>query len=272
MIILSSQDCRVAIAPERGAIVTSLSVRGREALYLEQASFDDAGRNVRGGIPVLFPLCGPLPGPHYSHAGQSYAMKQHGFARNLPWNVLGQSEDVLSLELRESQQTLEQFPFPFSYRLDYQAVPDGLRIVQRISNRGSEPMPLQFGFHPYFLVGEKERLELDMPVRTYSDNKSAARGDFPGFDFQREEIDWAFPDPQARQASFRDPQRGIEVRVEYGVAYGVLVFWTLKGSPFVCLEPWSSPRLAFPEGREVHRIAPGESLASHVAVGLTVGK
>jgi len=40
---------RVVIAPQRGALVTSFSVGGRELLYLDESTLSDATKNVRGG-------------------------------------------------------------------------------------------------------------------------------------------------------------------------------------------------------------------------------
>jgi galactose mutarotase-like enzyme len=264
MILLRNHSCQVAVAPQRGAIVTSLSVDGQEVLYFDQSTFDDPDKNVRGGVPVLFPICGPLAEASYEWSGVAYSMKQHGFARNLPWTVVEQSDDRTTLQLTDSQATRDQYPFAFSYQIVYSALPDGLRVEQVIENRGDEPMPAQFGFHPYFVVGDKRQLSFDLPVASYSDNKSDAHGPFPGFDFGSDEIDWAFLHPTARQASFTDPTRGVRVTVSYGEAYQLLVFWTLKDSPFVCVEPWSSSRLAFPQGKDVHRIGPRTSLTSSV--------
>jgi galactose mutarotase-like enzyme len=57
---LKSGHAEATIAPHRGAIVTSLRIAGRELLYLDRATFDDPSKNVRGGIPVLFPTPGKL--------------------------------------------------------------------------------------------------------------------------------------------------------------------------------------------------------------------
>ena len=266
MIRIEQGSCQASISPQRGAIVTSLKVHGEELLYLDQATFDDPTKNVRGGIPVLFPICGPLPETKYDWGGSSFSMKQHGFAREQEWKVVEQNPDRLVLELTDSEVTRAQYPFSFCYRLIFQALSEGLKIGQTIKNLGDEAMPLQFGFHPYFLVGDKEALELTLPVTRYSDNKSEARGDFPGFDFSSEEIDWAFPEPTASEAGFQDPSRNLRIKLSYDEIYQVLVFWTLKGSPFVCLEPWSSSRLAFPLGPDLHHLAAGETLRASMRV------
>lgn len=270
MLHLQNASCSLSVAPERGAIVTSLEVQSHQLLYLDQATFDDPAKNVRGGIPVLFPICGPLAQPDYEWQGRRYMMKQHGFARNQAWAVLEQAESRALLELRDDPSTRAQYPFEFSYQLELELGEDGVRIGQRIQNRGDQPMPAQFGFHPYFLVGDKSRLRLELPVTDYSDNKSHASGPFPGFDFGRPEIDWAFPHPTARQASFRDPERGLRVSVEYDDTYQFLVFWTLLDQPFICVEPWSSKRLAFPDGPGVHRLDPGQTLTSHMTIRAAV--
>lgn len=266
MLSLDSNTCHAVIAPERGAIVTSLQVEQQELLYLDQSTFDDPGKNVRGGIPVLFPICGPLDGSNYSWGGHSYGLKQHGFARSLVWNVLEHNSNHALLELVDTETTRAQYPFSFSYRLLYRLTEAGLRIEQSLANRSDQPIPVQFGFHPYFLVGEKEKLRFQLPVTSYDDNKSDRKGDFTGFNFSRDEIDWAFPYPTGPTATFEDSSRGLIVTVSYGEEYQTLVFWTLRDAPFVCIEPWSSSRLAFPNGPDVHRIPAQGTLQTFVEI------
>ena len=261
MVTLSSQSSQVQFSPARGAIVTSLKVDGNEMLYLDTDTFRDPEKNVRGGIPVLFPICGPQ-----AEHPDLPTMKQHGFARNLPWQVREQSPSRAVLVLSDSTETRALYPHPFQYTLTYIAQERGLRIEQQVTNLGSDPMPLQYGFHPYFLAENKAALQFGLPVSNYTDNKSDDAGEFEGFDFEREEIDWAFPHPSARSASFHDPSRDISVAVRYSEGYKELVFWTLKPKPFVCVEPWSSGRFAYPDGRGIDTIAPGQSLEAWVEI------
>ena len=53
----SSGD-RLRIIPERGGLVSGWCCGGREILYFDQDRYADPSRSIRGGIPVLFPICG----------------------------------------------------------------------------------------------------------------------------------------------------------------------------------------------------------------------
>ena len=56
----SSGD-RLRIVPERGGLVSEWLCNGREVLYFDQERYADPAKSIRGGIPVLFPICGNLP-------------------------------------------------------------------------------------------------------------------------------------------------------------------------------------------------------------------
>lgn len=60
----------------QGAELVSLrNAEGTELLW-------QAGPEWRRHSPVLFPIVGRLKGDQLRHRGQSYAMTQHGFARD----------------------------------------------------------------------------------------------------------------------------------------------------------------------------------------------
>ncbi|MFM7450793.1 MAG: aldose epimerase, partial [Leptolyngbyaceae cyanobacterium] len=46
----------------------------------------------------------------------------------------------------------------------------------------------------------------------------------------------------------------------YSPEFSTLVFWTLKGKDFYCLEPWTAPRNALNTGENLLHLAPGASL------------
>src|SRR5580658_1288833 len=78
----------VSLAPTRGGMATRFSVGGAPILFLDEGTLADPTKSVRGGIPVLFPIAGKLADDRYEVDGRAFSMKQHGFARNLPWTVV----------------------------------------------------------------------------------------------------------------------------------------------------------------------------------------
>src|SRR5438552_3652936 len=76
------------VLPQRGGLVTRFAVGRDEVLYLDPTTLVDRTKNVRGGIPVLFPIAGRLGGDRYLIDGASYPMRQHGLARQAPWSVI----------------------------------------------------------------------------------------------------------------------------------------------------------------------------------------
>lgn len=77
----SSAQSRLEVVPERGGIITSWPIQSQELLYLDAERFANPDLTVRGGIPILFPICGNLFDNTYTYNGQQYKLKQHGFAQ-----------------------------------------------------------------------------------------------------------------------------------------------------------------------------------------------
>lgn len=251
------------VAPHRGGMLMSLVVDGKEVFFLDRETFDDPSKNVRGGMPLLFPICGPLEGGRYLVEGVEHKMGQHGFARGRRWRAMETSTQEAAsvmLELESDRET--QRAYPWDFRLDYVYSVKGktLRLEQHFKNRSETPMPIQFGLHPYFRVGDKERLEFEIPAQRYQDTRSWDEGDFTGrFPYEQDAVDWVFLDVSRQEAVFRDPERGLKLHLRFDTAYPYLVFWTIKGAEFVCLEPWSARRFAMNTGQGLVHVPPGET-------------
>jgi galactose mutarotase-like enzyme len=48
-----------------------------------------------------------------------------------------------------------------------------------------------------------------------------------------------------------------------------LVFWTIKGKEYVCLEPWSAPRNALNTQEALSYLEPGESCQTSVEISVS---
>lgn len=261
--ILADQlsQTRLEVVPERGGIITRWQVRGQEILYLDAERFANPDLSVRGGIPILFPICGNLPSNTYTYQGKNYTLKQHGFARDLPWEVsdrLTQDCVALTLTLTSNNQTYAVYPFDFQLVFTYKLQGNTLEIHQEYTNRSAEPMPFSTGLHPYFEVADKTQLAFDIPATQYQNQLDQTLHPFSGqFDFDQEEIDVAFREINRASASATDLDRRLRIQLEYDEAYSTLVFWTVKGKDYYCLEPWSAPRNALNSGEHLLHLEPG---------------
>ena len=256
-------DAYLEVVPARGGIITRWQICGEDILYLDRERFKEPNLSVRGGVPILFPICGNLPDNTYQHQGRNYSLKQHGFARDLPWQVSKQSTETaasLTLELNSNPATRQVYPFDFQLIFTYQLQGNSLKIHQKVINLSPEKMPFSIGFHPYFQVTDKTRLSFDIPSSQYLDQRSKTLHSYAGhFDFNLEEIDAAFPQITRHQSSFSDSYHQRQIILGYDDLYTTIVFWTLKDKNYICLEPWSAPRNALNTGEHLTYLEPQSS-------------
>lgn len=263
---IQTNQSRLEVVPERGGIITSWRVQNQEVLYLDEERFANPQLSVRGGIPILFPICGNLPDNTYTVNGKQYTLKQHGFARDLPWEVTNQvtqDKDSLTITLSSNEQTRTVYPFDFKLAFTYQIEGNTLEIKQQYTNLSTEPMPFSTGFHPYFLTVDKTQLKFEIPGQEYQDQITKETHSFNGdFDFNRDEIDVAFKQLSGKSATVTDHARKLKLTLEYDDTYSILVFWTIKGKDYYCLEPWSAARNAINTGEHLTVLKPQ---ATHTA-------
>lgn len=255
---LSHDQAHLEVVPGRGGIITRWQVAGQDLLYLDQERFADPSLSVRGGIPILFPICGNLPNNEFHHQGQVYFLKQHGFARDQAWEVNQQTANSLTLSLSHHPATLSQYPFPFSLKLIYTLTANSLTLATTLHNPGPTDLPFSFGFHPYFQIANKSALELAIPATTVTDQKKQITTPFTGkFDWTAPELDLAFRPLAQPQAQMTNTATDTSLTLDFSPDYSTLVFWTIAGKDYVCVEPWTAPRNALNTGEDLLKVSPG---------------
>jgi galactose mutarotase-like enzyme len=273
--VLSDGDAELSVVPDRGGIVTSWKIKGQELFYLDAERFKDPALSVRGGIPLLFPICGNLPEDAYTLDGKSYSLVQHGFARNLPWHVTNQSTDngaSVTVTLKSDDHTRAGYPFDFELNYTYTLRGNQLEMRYGHTNLSDRAMPFSMGIHPYFAAADKSQLSVELPSTTYKIKGSPDGQSFGGaFDFDSEEIDFAFVNLTDRAATVTDASRKLKLTTTYDDSYSTLVFWAVKGKDFYCLEPWTGPRNAMNSGEHLLTAAPGATVETVITLMAELG-
>lgn len=268
--VLSDTDAQssVTIFPDRGGIATSWQVGGHELMYLDTERFTDPSLSVRGGFPILFPICGNLPDNSYNIGDRQYSLKQHGFARELPWQVTHQATDgaaSLTIELESNDTTRSVYPFDFTVSFTYHLRGNELTIAQAYTNKSATPMPFSSGLHPYFQAPDKHHLSFEIAAPSYQEKQTGATHAFAGkFDFSQAEIDAAFTEVTSNIATVTDPTQHLILKMTTSDHYRTIVFWTVAGKDFYCLEPWTAPRNSLNTGIDLLHVPAGETLSTSV--------
>ncbi|WNG20713.1 aldose epimerase [Cystobacter fuscus] len=267
-VLLKDGDCVAEIVPERGALVSRFAAGGEELLFLDASTLADPGKNVRGGIPVLFPSPGVLPGGTYPAEGRDYTMRRHGFARDLAWEVRHRENARAELVLGHSEQTLREFPWRFEARLTVTLSGGALRLGFAAENRDTRPMPLHLGYHPYFHVPQANKAvtRLDTEATRAWDNRTGAPVSFSGLDLTGTEVDMHLLD-HSRPGTTLHRGPGLRpVVLSWSESFSTVVVWTITGRDFVCVEPWTAPGGALRTGEGLLSVAPGATFSSEFEI------
>ncbi|TBL68021.1 aldose epimerase [Paenibacillus thalictri] len=258
------------IAPQRGGIVISLVLHGKELLYLEQATLYDETANIRGGIPVLFPISGSLQQGEYDWEGRTYTMKNHGFARDLPWEVTAvNTNDSASITLRLSsnEETLASYPFNFELSFTYVLRQGTLSIFQEYRNLDGHSMPMYAGFHPYFRA-ESKHLVYDSDANTMFDMNDGTERPFDGtLDITDKKQAVQLLGASRNDIGFA-AENGSPIRMSYGPEFRYTVVWSIPGQPFICVEPWMARPLEMNRKQDLTWVPPHSTLRTHLALKL----
>jgi galactose mutarotase-like enzyme len=261
------------VVPERGGLVTGWRCGGRELLYLDQERFLDPAQSVRGGIPVLFPICGGLPNNLLPLPQGDFNLPQHGFARQQAWDLAPLDDGQgIALELRDSPASRASYPFAFLLRLELRLETGALGITAELHNNTpgdicSEPMPFSFGLHPYFNVSNLNTARLEgLPERCLNHLSMAEAATAEQMRRLNDGVDLLVrPTGPLRLV---DPEAGLAVELQLSPPLNLAVIWTEPPRRMVCLEPWSGPRQALISGDHKLELAGGESCQLHTRYAL----
>lgn len=266
-------DLEAVFLPHHGMLGASLRHRGVEMLRRVEDLDAAAANGSTAGIPLLHPWANRLAGSRYRAAGRevnldpssrllhldAHGLPMHG----VPWSLLAWEptearQDFLAARLEWTRSDLLAV-FPFRHRLEMAATlrSDGLTIETTLVAGPDGPVPVSFGFHPYFGLPDfprtQWRLELPAMRRLVLDPLGIPTGDeesFGGLDEQLGELD--FDDGFAlaeEQTSFSVAGTGRRITVEFLAGYPYVQVYAPKDKDYIALEPMTAPTSALTSGR-----------------------
>jgi galactose mutarotase-like enzyme len=268
-----------------GAELTSVKDKDSGQEYIWQAEPTVWARHA----PVLFPIVGRLKDDQYTLNGDTFTMKQHGFARDQDFSVVDQTKTQITFGLTASPTTQEQYPFNFVLDIRYTLRGRELEVAYTVINRDQTVMPFSIGAHPafycpaqqdqqwqeYHLVFEEpetlERHLLDSGLRTGETKRLLTNEKVLPLHRQLFEADAIiFKHPTSERVSIvRQSDSQPMVTVQFA-GFPYLGIWQKVGADFYCIEPWYGLADAtdasgdFTEKEGIQKLSPDEQFeAAH---------
>ena len=125
-----------------------------------------------GRAPALFPFVSSLvDGKTLIEGKECYIPTRHGFVRQSELVLVESSDTKAVFELRESAETIENYPFKFSFRITHEISEGGFSTTFTVKNCDERDMPFCIGGHPGFLLEEgiEGFSEIETGIKTYID-------------------------------------------------------------------------------------------------------
>ncbi len=288
----------VAFAPAAGMVACSLRHRGEELLGRRHglAAYAEQGKTM--GIPLLYPWANRLGERRFALAGREVDLTApglrlstdgnglpiHGLLAGAPdWRVerherSGDGGSLLaSFDFGARADLLAAFPFP--HRLLYEAtlVGPALTIAVTVEASAGAPVPISFGFHPYFCLPglEREAWEVEIPVGEHLllDRRQLPTGaSEPALVEPGPLDDRTFDDgyrAPAAGAPFALTGGGRRLELWFGDGYRFAQVYAPAEDAVIAFEPMTAPTNALVSGEELPLLAAGESFTATFSLALS---
>jgi aldose 1-epimerase len=290
---IGAGDLEATFLPTFGMLGASLRFRGAELLRRIDDLAASAATGSTGGIPLLYPWANRLSSLAYKKAGTMVDLASskpllhfdgnglpiHGVPwSRLSWLLLDRQPDRMAAALDwTSKERLAMFPYPHRVVMAAILQPDGLIVATTVQATPDYPVPLSFGFHPYFGLPGAERADWQLTLppmrRLVLDVRGIPTGEeesFEGFDGPLGGR--SFDDGFAlldEQETLSVSGGGVKLTLELLEGYTHAQVYAPAGKSFIALEPMTAATNALISGEGLRLLVPGEAFTAAFRIGVT---
>lgn len=251
--ILENEKIKVAIN-SKGAELSSLFLKSENIEYIWQANPEIWGRHA----PVLFPIVGRLKNNTYKYNNETYHLSQHGFARDMEFEIVSCSENNVVYKLEGNKETIRVYPFSFELFIEYEISESLLNVKYSVKNQDNKEMYFSIGAHPGFNCPLKRdeffedyyiEFEVKENAGTYlvesgyiSENKIPLLMDEKIIDLSKDLFandTIILEDLKSGRLSIKSKKSKHKIVFNFA-GFKYLGIWSKQeGVPFICIEPWN---------------------------------
>ena len=267
---------RATFVPALNMLCTSLRHNGEELLHPRAGVAAYAEKGKTCGIPLLHPWANRLSGDRYEVDGHAVTLVQNAKpptrdANGLPnhgllggrsaWKVVETTacDDDATLHARfdfDGEDLLANFPFPHRVDLHVAVDDSGLAMTTVVTPTGGDPVPVSFGYHPYFRLpgAPREDWLVTLPVTRHLelDSRSIPTGVVRDVRFDTARLgDRTFDDGFTgivEPRVFVLEGGGRRLEIAFDEAFPFVQVFAPAGSDFLCIEPMTAQANAMVRG------------------------
>lgn len=228
---------------KKGAELISAKFDGKEMMH-------DGVEFWNRHSPILFPIVGQIKDGKSIINGIECYMGQHGFARDMEFEEIGENSYVL----KYSEETMKKFPYKFELYVSYEVVENSIKVNWKVVNCDDKNICFGIGAHPAFkceyskedvyLELEKEendsqilRLENGLINTNLKHENKIIVGKIIKINSNTFDND-AIIISNINSKSIKLIENGItKLEVDFA-GFKYLAIWAKKDANFICIEPW----------------------------------
>jgi aldose 1-epimerase len=282
-----------SFVPGAGMVGCSVRHRGDELLGQRGGLARYVATRSTMGIPLLHPWANRVAESRFSVAGRTVDLWEHPGLytlgpKGLPIHGLLAAADGWSVECHEDtpegarlassfdfsarDDLMTVFPFAHELRIEAELADGSLTVVTTVRATGGEPVPIAFGYHPYFRLPDVERsawkIEIPVSERVVLDSEKLPTGAV--------ESDWVPAGPLGSRTfddEFVAPAEpfvleggGRRIEVSFGEGYPYAQVYAPDDDDVIAFEPMTAPTNALVSGQDLKLLEPGESYAASFSI------
>ena len=236
----------------------TINHKGAELIFLQSLKtkreyiWDGHAKYWGKHSPILFPIVGTLKNNSYTYNDESFILSRHGFARDMVFELIKETEYEAVFSLKADEKTKECYPFDFELHLTYTLMESEVIIRYNVMNNGSHAMYFSIGGHPAFALPnqfEKYSLKFEPNEKlvSYPLEDDLLSNTTKQTDLKQSKVPLTYSlfendaliykTLKSKQIQLLENNTPIlNFKFKDFPNFGI---WTKVGAPFICLEPWA---------------------------------